>query len=128
MIVTRWNCVVNIWWWVFHIRSYVYQTLLTKSVKTIYWKFVCGYIRSVCSMPCNSYRCSIQGLMITASHQTFSSQVEHCLVGANLARQIYQIYYTVVIEFTKEKQMSGHFSVIIMSTECYSHVLCVVYC
>ena len=55
--------------------------------------------------------------MITASHQTFSGQIEH-LSGHTEFGQTNLLYIInrEAIEFTKENQMSGQFSVLITTT------------
>ena len=55
--------------------------------------------------------------MITASHQTFSGQIEH-LSGHTEFSQTNLLYIInrEATEFTKENQMSGQFSVLIIST------------
>ena len=56
-------------------------------------------------------------LMIMASHQTFSGQVKHLSSQTKFGQtNLLYIINGEVIKFTKEKQMSGQFSVLIIST------------
>ena len=54
--------------------------------------------------------------MIMASHQTFSSQVKHLSNQTKFAQtNLLNIINGEIVEFTKEKQMSGQFPALIYS-------------
>ena len=61
--------------------------------------------------------CHHAELVIMASHQTFSGQVKHLSDQTEFGQtNLLYIINGEIVEFTKEKQMSGQFSALIIST------------